>query len=108
MRWRTKLRHWTTILLVSSFVALPSCAKAMPNDNPTRRDINVVLRAHDEELLKLPGVVGVAVGLLPDDKTPCLKILLACKIPATERALPKSIEGYPVVVEVTGEIRPLH
>jgi hypothetical protein len=33
--------------------------------------------------------------------------MLARKTPATERAIPKSIEGYPVVTEITGEIRPL-
>jgi hypothetical protein len=33
--------------------------------------------------------------------------MMSHKTPATERVLPKSIEGYAVVVEVTGEIRPL-
>jgi hypothetical protein len=72
-----------------------------------RRDINDVLRAHDKELLALPGVVGVYVAVLDDGKTPCLKVMLAQKSAETERAIPKTLEGYPVVVEVTGEIRPL-
>ena len=33
--------------------------------------------------------------------------MLSRETPATERALPKSLEGYPVVAEVTGEVRPL-
>ena len=33
---------------------------------------------------------------LADEKTPCLKVMLSRETPATERALPKSIEGYPV------------
>jgi hypothetical protein len=33
--------------------------------------------------------------------------MLAQKSPETERAIPKSIEGFPVVIEVTGEIKPL-
>ena len=72
-----------------------------------RRDINDVLRAHDKELLALPGVVGVYVAVLEDGKTPCLKVMLAQKSAETERAIPKTLEGYPVLVEVTGEIRPL-
>ena len=72
-----------------------------------RRDINEILRAHDKELLALPGVVGVYVGVLDDGKTPCLKVMLAQKSPETERAIPKALEGYPVIIEVTCEIRPL-
>jgi hypothetical protein len=77
---------------------------AMAQDN--RRDINEVLRSHDKELLALPGVVGVYVGALEDGKTSCLKVMLAQKSPETERAIPKSLEGYPVIIEVTGEIKP--
>jgi hypothetical protein len=79
----------------------------MAQDTSPKRDINDVLRAHDKELLAVPGVVGVFVGLLEDGKTPCLKVMLAQKSPEAERAIPKMLEGYPVVVEVTGEIRPL-
>ena len=72
-----------------------------------RRDINDVLRAHDKELLAISGVVGIYVAALEDGKTPCLKVMLARKSAEAERAIPKTLEGYPVVVEVTGEIRPL-
>jgi hypothetical protein len=76
--------------------------------SPTpRRDINAVLAAHDKELLAIPDVVGVYVGTMEDCRTPCLKIMLARKNPETERKIPRSIEGYPVVFEVTGEIRAL-
>ncbi len=78
------------------------------NSSPSpQRDINAVLAAHDKELLALPDVVGVYVGVLEDGRTPCLKVMLARKTPKFVRAVPRSIEGYPVVLEVTGEIRPL-
>jgi len=80
---------------------------AQEKSTAPRRDINEVLRAHDQELLAIPGVVGVYVGALDDGKTPCLKVMLAQKSPETERAIPKMLEGYPVVIEVTGKIRPL-
>lgn len=74
---------------------------------PNPRDINDVLRAHDTELLAITGVVGVYVGLLDDGKTSCLKVMVAAKSAEIERAIPKTIEGYPVVIEVTGKIEPL-
>ena len=72
-----------------------------------RRDINAVLADHDDRLLKIRGVVGVYVGLLEDGRTPCLKVMLAEQSAEATRAIPKSIEGYPVVLEITGELRPL-
>jgi len=78
------------------------------NNSPSpKRDINAVLRDHDKELLAIPGVVGVCVALLEDGNTPCLKVMLARKTAETERAIPRTLEGYLVVSEVTGEIRPV-
>ena len=104
---RKRAGWWIGILGLLSLAFVAGCLHAMPNETPSRRDIGEVLRAHDQELLKLPNVVGVYVGLLADEKTPCLKVMLSRETPATERALPKSLEGYPVVAEVTGEVRPL-
>ena len=75
--------------------------------SPTPRDINDVLRAHDKELLAIPGVVGVYVGVLADGKTACLKVMLTQRSPEAERAIPRSLEGYPLEIEITGEIKPL-
>jgi hypothetical protein len=72
-----------------------------------RKDINTVLKEHDKELLVIPGVVGVYVGLLPDDKTPCLKVMVVKETEDLKRLIPKSIEGYPVLIEESGAIRPL-
>ena len=71
------------------------------------KDINQVLRDHDDELMKIPGVVGVYVGLMADEKTPCLKVMASRKTPELDRQVPKSLEGYPVVVEESGVIRPM-
>ncbi len=82
----------------------------MAQNNPSspKRDINAVLAAHDKELLAIPDVVGVYVGTLKDGRTLCLKVMFARKNLESERKIPRAIEGYPVVTEVTGEIRPLH
>lgn len=70
-----------------------------------KRDINAVLAAHDNELLAVPGVVGVYVATLDDGRTLCLKVMLVEDKPELRRAVPPMIEGYPVVLEVTGEVR---
>src|SRR5437667_4972134 len=80
---------------------------AQTNSPSPKRDINAVLAEHDKQLMAIPNVAGVYVGLLEDGKTPCLKVMLARKSAETERVLPHSLEGYAVVTEVTGEIRPL-
>ena len=72
-----------------------------------RKDINTVLKDHDKELLAIPGVVGVYVSLLPDDKTPCLKAMVVKETEELKRRIPVSIEGYPVLIEESGVIRPL-
>ena len=72
-----------------------------------RRDINAVLAEHDKRLLAIPGVVGVYPGLLDDSKTPCLKVMLSRSDKKLEASIPRTLDGYRVVTEVTGEIRPL-
>ena len=97
-----------TRLLCAAAIFLTLSQSTMSETSPKpRRDINAVLVDHDDRLLAIPGVVGVYVGLLEDGKTACLKVMLAERNEATERAIPKNIEGYAVVIEVTGELRPL-
>ena len=96
------------VLLSICLLVLAGTLAIAQNDSPVaRRDINAVLAAHDQALLAIPGVVGVYVGTLDNGK-PCLKVMLADKNREAERKIPSVIEGYPVVTEITGEIRPLH
>jgi len=81
--------------------------RLMAESPSPKPDINAVLAAHDRQLLDLPAVVGVYVGVLADGKTPCLKVMLARPTPDTERKIPREIDGFPVVTEISGEIRPL-
>lgn len=101
--------RWMSCVVTLAICALAAgCQENMAQNKTTpKRDINAVLRDHDKELLAIPGVVGVYVALLDDGKTPCLKVMVVQKSAETERAIPKTLEGYPVVAEVTGEVRPL-
>lgn len=68
------------------------------------RPLEKVLQERTDSLMAVPGVVGVAEGLC--DGKPCIKVYVARKTAASLRAIPASVEGYPVVVEETGEFRP--
>jgi hypothetical protein len=63
------------------------------------------LSQHAASLLAIPGVVGVAQGQC--DKRPCLKVYVIKKTPELEQKIPATLEGYPVVIEESGEIRAL-
>lgn len=68
------------------------------------KTIEEVLREKTRGLMSLPGVVGTAQGLC--EGHPCIKVYVARKSPELARKIPGFIEGYPVEVEVTGELLP--
>jgi hypothetical protein len=77
---------------------------AAQEETMVRRPIAEVIAAHADSLMAVPGVVGVYEGRL-DDGTPCLKIMVVRLDAALRARLPRTLEGHPVVVEETGEIR---
>jgi len=68
------------------------------------RSIVEVLADHTDSLMAIPGVVGTAIAACDGER--CIKVLLADSNPDTRRRIPARLEGYRVVVEVTGTIRP--
>ncbi len=71
----------------------------------TAKTIEEVLKEHTEELINIPGVVGTAQGLCNDK--PCIKVYVIDKTPELEQKIPDKLEGYPLMIEETGEIRAL-
>lgn len=63
-----------------------------------------VQERHTPHLLSLPGVVGAGVGLTDEGK-PSIKVFVTS---SELEAIPLTLEGIPVEVEVTGEFRALH
>ena len=84
--------------------ALMACAGRGGGDAVAQRSIDAVLAAHTDSLMALPGVVGTALGLCDGEQ--CIKVLLADSTAATRSRIPTRLEGYRVVSEVTGPIRP--
>ncbi len=87
-----------------------SCINKTANDQEgekqvTAKTIEEVLKDHTEELMSLPGVVGIGQGLC--NGKPCIKVLVIEKTSELEQKIPDNIEGYQVMIEETGEIRAL-
>ena len=66
---------------------------------PGPRAIEEVLDANRTALMATPGVVGVGIGQA--DGRPCIKVFVENISDAAAR-VPSSLEGYAVVIEVTG------
>ena len=70
-----------------------------------KKTIAAVLKERTPNLMTLSGVVGTAEGRC--DGKPCIKVYVKEKTPDILNQIPSEIEGYPVTIEETGEIRPL-
>jgi hypothetical protein len=68
------------------------------------KSIEEVLAAHTDSLMKLPGVVGTALGLCEGER--CIQVLLADSSAGARSRIPSRLEGYRVVTLVTGPIKP--
>ena len=55
------------------------------------------------EVIDVPGVTGVAVGMRGG--SPCLKVYVDRRGTGTDGKIPKSVLGLDVVVEETGRLR---
>jgi len=68
-----------------------------------RRSIEAVQGSHTDSLMRIPGVVGTAIGLC--DGKPCIKVLVVRATPELRKAIPASLEGYRVTLDETGTVR---
>ena len=105
------LRPWRAAALALALtLALAACREdALREEDHVKRPsrpIAEVLAAQSPKLMALPGVTAVGQGALPDG-TPCIKVFLRSNDRELRRRIPRSIEGYAVVTDVSGEIRAL-
>ena len=87
---------------------LIGCADKTVEQSGTEEDMNdksieQVLGENTSKWLGIDQVVGVAIGML-DDK-PCIRILVASEPERVRQQIPENVEGYPVVIDVTGTLK---
>ena len=96
-----------TLIVIAAFVI--TCAIRVDEHQGenimTQKTIEKVLKEHTNGLMSVPGVVGTAQGLCNDK--PCIKVYVIEKTPELDQKIPNNLEGYPVSIEGTGEIRAL-
>lgn len=73
-----------------------------PDNKPKLKDVRA---RNDARLMELAGVVGVGEGV--KNGRPCIKVYVARKSKALTQRLPQQIEGFPVVIEQSGEFEAL-
>ena len=86
------------IIVPSNFIN--SRENTMPS-----KPIKKVLEEHTLKLMSIEGVVGTAEGLC--NGKPCIKVYVIKKTRQLTQRIPTTLEGYPVVIEETGEFRAL-
>jgi hypothetical protein len=90
-------------------VSLPAYAQVEASrrgGNPVpQKSVQMVLEENNHALLSLPGVVGTAEGLT--DNKPCVVVYVTAESQELIRQIPKEIDGYPVIIEETGQIHTL-
>lgn len=84
-------------------IHLAGCAR--PEKTMAAKTVADVLNEHADQWLSIDGVVGTAEGLA--EGRPCIKVYVVKKTPDLERRIPRLVDGYPVVMEETGEFRAL-
>jgi len=72
----------------------------------TPESIDQVKEKHESRIMQIPGVTGVGIG--EDSKrAPAIKVYVARMTAELRKQLPKTLDGYPVVAEATGELKAL-
>jgi hypothetical protein len=103
--WLRMLGVATGVLIVSTV----GCANPVKTGGEDRRmaakSIQEVLEEHSDQWMSIPGVVGTAIGRF--EGKPCIRVLAANKTDQVTQQIPSELEGFPVIITETGEIRAL-
>ncbi len=78
-------------------------AQESARETVKQKTIEEVLAEHTPEWMAVPGVIGTGIGEC--DRKPCIKVLVVEASDSLSQRIPKEVEGFPVRIEVTGEIK---
>lgn len=70
------------------------------------KDINEVLKANTESIMRQKGVAGLYVGLT-SDSAPCIRVMIEKEDSLLRAKIPRALDGFPVEIEVSGPIKPM-
>lgn len=107
-----KKRHVITAYRINNFffvlilLVTVQCHSSREDSDMSKPSIKEVIQQHSSEILSIPGVVGIYEGETKAGN-PCIKIMTEKESQEIEDKIPKSLNGYPVIIEVTGKIKPM-
>lgn len=90
------------ILLSVLLFGLTLIQAGCDNQMKSQKDIYTVQADHEEDLMSLPGVVGMAIGECEEEL--CLKVYVEQLTSDLKSKIPDEIEGYKVDIEESGPI----
>lgn len=92
------------LILFFLFLIAPGSQQSQkPKKSMTTKSIENVLAANSDSIMAIKGVVGVGISQL--DGKPCLKVMVDRISRITRKQIPKTLDGFPVVIEETGEFK---
>jgi hypothetical protein len=92
------------IFLVIPFIQ--SCSQDRNEKSMQKKSIEVIFKEYQEEWLAIPGVQGFYQG--ESENGDEIIVIMVDKITdEIRKTLPDSVEGYPVIIEEVGVIKPL-
>jgi len=109
------MARWIIIVLLNIGIMttagnLAGCSYTGPTElekgwTMPERTIEQVQEEHTDDWMAIPGVEGTAIGLY--EGKPCIKIFSSSRSQEVRAKIPSTVEGYPVIIEETGDFRAL-
>jgi hypothetical protein len=69
------------------------------------RSVEQVFDSHRDNILSTPGVVGAGIAKL--NGKPCIMVMVKEMTSDLENHIPKELDGYSVIIEITGDFKAL-
>jgi hypothetical protein len=94
----------TAAIAITIAIIVLTTVPACGGESHMETSIQAVKKAHETELMAVPGVVSVGIGR-DEHGTAVIIVGLDRERPAAVQQLPRRLEGYEVRAEVVGKIR---
>ena len=94
------------IIVIAFAITFCSDKLQKKESSMNKKSIEEVMNTHSDEIMAIKGVAGIYIGQLENGK-PCIVVMIIHKSESLNKKIPKTLEGYPVKIEVSGEIKPM-
>lgn len=97
------------ILFAFTLISFIGCTNSYEQNNLNKekmKPIIEVINTYSAEIMNIPGVVGLYEGIL-EDGSPCITVMVKKITPNLNEQIPDNLDGYSVLIEETGVIKPL-